>query len=823
MNLSLRESSSLHRYLHIIALFFLPVLYANAQKIPTGIVTGQVLDSTGKKAVTAATIQLMSLSDSTRRYTLFTDKQGSFIFEGIALDYYRMSISAVGYRTKLIDSLYIRAERFDFNLGDIFLDQRITEVAEIVIYAEKPLIESKEGNITFNVAESAISAGSNASELLKNTPLVTTDPNGKIMVRGKEPRILIDDKPVELNAQQLQDLLEAMPGSNIEKIEVLTNPPPQYANEQGGVINIVTRKGKIGFGTRVNIYAGTRGELGSSVNVNYRKQGLAINFNAGAARNIFENEGYSYRTNIFRDSANQLLTNSNGHNVNTRPNLRLNIDYDINKFNTLSITANYHRNQFDNHGINAFTNVNRYNEVWRRSERDIKTNGDNENLNAQLSYTHKGKKQGRKLRLMAGANTGANDNDRLFFQQFLTPLGAPTGVDSTQRQVTFTRNHGYNFQLHYDHVLVPGKTTFSSGAAYTRSSSDVNLITAFWKKPEGKFDTIAFLSNNLLFHQDVISARLSLKHVIREGFSVSAGTAVEQTNIFFELLKDNHNIYHRYYNWLPFANVNRSWKNKIQLTFSYRKTIRRPGMGEMNPAIDYSDPYNLRLGNPYLSPSTAHNFDLVLGKTKEKFHVNAGLGYNSLSNIFSQLRSLQPDGVTILTWDNVSGRKEYEASTWGGITLSRLLRLNLSASYVHNVYSIYDKTVRKFRDGGTFTSNLNVNYTPSQVWTVTGSFTFNRFANPQGTVRNNVNMNIGIQRKLLQKKLLITFNAIDPFLQQQNRTFTFGPNFQLESFSQTNTRNFRLTVSYVFNKSFTTKKKGPSAGELLKKTLEKNN
>jgi outer membrane receptor for ferrienterochelin and colicin len=49
---------------------------------------------------------------------------------------------------------------------------------------------------------------------------------------------------VELNLQQLQDLLESMPGSSIEKIEVMTNPPPQYANEQGGVINIVTKKVK---------------------------------------------------------------------------------------------------------------------------------------------------------------------------------------------------------------------------------------------------------------------------------------------------------------------------------------------------------------------------------------------------------------------------------------------------------------------------------------------------------------------------------------------------------------------------------------------------
>jgi hypothetical protein len=68
-------------------------------------------------------------------------------------------------------------------------------------------------------------------------------------------------------------------------------------------------------------------------------------------------------------------------------------------------------------------------------------------------------------------------------------------------------------------------------------------------------------------------------------------------------------------------------------------------------------------------------------------------------------------------------------------------------------------------------------------------------------VRSNVNMNIGIQRKILKKKFIITFNAVDPFLQQQNRTFTFGPNFNLESFNQTQTRNYRLTLSYTFNKT----------------------
>lgn len=782
---------------------------AKSQQRSIGIIAGHVLDSAGSKAIESATVKLQLVSDTVRISIMQTDRFGNFLFKEISFGIYNIEISASGFQSRRIDSIHIRDERSDFNLGDILLGRKITDLAEVIIYSEKPMIESKDGNITFNVGESALSAGSNAAELLRNTPLVTTDPNGNVLVRGKEPRILIDEKPVELNAQQLQDLLESMPGSNIEKIEVMTNPPAQFANEQGGVINIVTRKGKVGLSARINVYGGTRNELGTSANFNYRKQGLAINFNAGVVNNVFRGDGYSYRTNIFRDSTNQLNINNQSRNENLRPNMRLNIDYDLNKYNALSVTANYNHNRFDNNGFNGFENINRFGQVWKRSERTVSTSGFNENFNAQVSYTKKGKKPGRNLRIIGTANTGTQENNRLFYQQFLNMAGIPNGIDSTQRQENFTLNSGYGMRTNYDYLFKNKTTSFSAGSAFTRTASDVLLFTSFMRKPEGKFDTIALLSNDFHFHQDVINARFSVKQLLKERVSISAGTAWEQTNIYFALHKDNANVRNRYFNWLPFVNINRSWKNKTSMTLTYRQSVRRPGIRELNPAIDYSDPYNLRYGNPNLKPSIVHNFDFVVGKTKEKYFINMGLGFNRLQDIFNQLRSLQPDGVTIFTWDNVSGRKEYEISTWGGLTFSRMFRLNMSASYTYNEYSTYDKQVRKFRNGGTFTSSMNANYTPTQTWTFTGSFTFNRFANPQGTVRNNINMNIGMQHKLFDKRLTVGLNAIDPLIVQQNKVFTFGPNFSLESFSRTQTRNFRLTLGYQLSKTITRKKQVP--------------
>src|SRR5215203_190020 len=356
-------------------LLILTSLGAFSQKDSSGIIIGSVLDEKSK-ALEGATIQLISFKDTLHRRSILSGSNGIFEITHIPFGYYKLRISYVGLQPISFDSIHFRAERFDFNFNDIVLKQNTSNLEEIIIYAEKPLIQSKDGNITFNAGESALSAGSNASDLLTNVPLVSKDPSGKLTVRGKEPKILIDDKPVELNLQQLQDLLESMPGSSIEKIEVMTNPPPQYANEQGGVINIVTRKGAIGKSGRLSVYAGTRGEKGVNGSFNYRRQGFSINMNAGIVGNSFEGSGYSRRQNIFADSINYFNTDNNYQNKNVRPNFRSNITYDFNKYHSLNLVLQYNQNSFYNHNVTEITNLNNSKAIYRLSDRTLYNEGD---------------------------------------------------------------------------------------------------------------------------------------------------------------------------------------------------------------------------------------------------------------------------------------------------------------------------------------------------------------------------------------------------------------------------------------------------------------
>jgi hypothetical protein len=78
---------------------------------------------------------------------------------------------------------------------------------------------------------------------------------------------------------------------------------------------------------------------------------------------------------------------------------------------------------------------------------------------------------------------------------------------------------------------------------------------------------------------------------------------------------------------------------------------------------------------------------------------------------------------------------------------------------------------------------------------------FTNWASPQGTSRSNINMSIGVQRKMFHKQLTVGLLAIDPFAIQRYHNITYGTNFSIESYSESVTRNFRLTLSWQISKN----------------------
>ena len=773
-------------------------------------------DQTGK-GLPSVSVLAKNLSDSVQPVIgSVTDEDGEFTLSDMPVGMYRLMLTATGYSTLTIDSIHIRAERMDFNLSDLRLPAVGKDLSAVIVYAEKPLFENKDGKIIFNAAESALSAGATTTELLKQTPLVSVDGDGKVLMKGKEVKILIDDKPVEMDARQLQDLLESMPGSMIEKIEVLTTPPPQYANERGGVINIVTRKGRVGASGRLNASYGTRGQAGLNGSFSYRKNKLAINFAAGLSYNKYSGESYSNRQNMYADSSNYFKTTGNNSSESIRPNSRLAIDYDKNKNNLFSFTLLFNSVDNDGQTVTTYRNINRFDKLYRLSVRDIASSNHSVDPSANISYTHKWKNPGEILRIFASAAYGRNSSDRLFYQQYLSPDSSLfTGSDSTQQQITDIGNRTLSMRINYDKPLKDKKTQFNIGGFLTNNFTDNELHSSYMKKPENQMVNNPLLSNDFTFTQDVFALRAAIRYAFTRNFFFNAGLQEEYSTTSFRLTDNPNRFKNNYFSALPFANLTKKWDSGYSITASYKRSIQRPGIKQLNPSVDYSDPYNTRFGNPYLQPYYSDNFDLGAGYWTKKFNINISGGYNALQAIYSSIRSLQPDGKTVTTWQNLSGRKEYEVSFWGGLNLGKKLKLNGSTAYAYNVYSAFDRKTNRYRNGASLNSSLNVNFQRDPLTSFAGNFTYHKFATPQGSARNNLSMNVGIQRKFFKKNATFGINIVDPFRQQQNKNFIQAPNYNLESFSSTKSTNVRFTAAYNFKKKVKKKKKvnvSPKAG-----------
>ena len=801
-------------------LLLLAVTVKAQEKASKAVISGDVMDASSSRALAGATVSVIMAGKQTEPLqTLITDENGSFLIEKIPFGYYTVSIKMLGYASFRLDSIHVRSERSDFNLGDIRLSVSVADLETVTIYAEKPLVENKDGKITFNASESALSAGATAIELLKQTPLITVDDDGKLQMRGKDVKVLIDDKPLEMDARQLQDLLESMPGSMIEKIEVLTTPPPQFSNERGGVINIVTKKGKVGKSGRINFNTGSRGEAGLNGSYSYRKNKWTLNMNVGFMYSQFLGNSYSVRNNVYADSSNFFKTNGNSQSNSIRPNSRVTVNHDFNKKQSINVAAVFNANNNDGVSATEYNNINRFDELYRLSNRSVNSEVMSKNFSGTVGYTFKINAVGEVLRITGNAASSKTDNDRYFFQQFLSVDSGKVIADSTQQQLTKINNRTFAVRVNYDKPLSDKKTLLSFTAAAQKLHTDNQLQSAYRRKSDSLLVTSDLLSNEFEFFQHIYSLNSSVRYLFRPDFSVTVGLQQEWGSTAFDIVNNPTDYKNTNYSLLPFLTINHKWENGYSVTGSYKRSIQRPGIGQLNPSVDYSDPYNIRFGNPFLLPYFSDNVDLIGGYWNKRFNFNLSVGYNALQQIYSSIRELQPDGKTQTTWFNLGGRKEYEASIWGGVNLSKKWKLNANSRYVYNVYSNYDQVVNGFRNNGGINTSVNFSFVHSPLFSMNGNFNYNRFANPQGTVRNNMRMTLGAQHKFFNKNLTVGFAMVDPFRQQQFRNYIQAPNYNLESYSVSNTRNFRITAGYTIKK--TPQKKAPSKKPVPQKIVEK--
>ena len=618
-------------------------------------VSGRVIDNS-KNAIPFCNVLLTKASDSVMVTASTTDTVGNFQLEIKDTGSFKIAVAYVGYKKYYSRAISITKGTNNYNVGNILLESNAQILKGVQVVAEKPFIEHKVDRMVFNIENSIISSGNDALEVLKKLPGVNVDNNDAIQVRGKPGvLIMIDGRTTYMSAEDAATYLKSIDASQIEKIEVITNPSAKYDASGNAVINIILKKNKnLGFNGQLNA-SHAQGFYGTSIggiNANYRTKKfnffgsynsyIAKRFNVPQKQSTFSENGVP--ANIFID---QMRNVYEGHGNNGR----LGIDFTPDNKQTIGMVAEGYLNtgtlalndntKMYNGGsiLDSSLNMQGVRHVQRKS------------LTCDLNYKYKIDSTGKELSANADYSTFSNtyheqditnyyDNNNLYLHSPATlKYNLPGLIHIAAVKIDYTQPLGK-------------KNKMEVGLKSSIVNTDNNA--QYWNVLGGTDVPDTTKTNHFIYSENINSGYLNLSRKFSEKIEAQIGLRAEQTRSKGVQTINDSTVNRNYINLFPSAFV--SWKldTNNAINFSYSRRIDRPDYGQLNPFLFFLNPYNYIRGNPYLQPQLSDNFELT---HVFKNFLSTSFGYLHMDNIFTD--AIHQNDTTHITYKTTQNLNAY--------------------------------------------------------------------------------------------------------------------------------------------------------------------
>ncbi len=780
-------------------------LNAQTTSPPRATITGTfVNDQT--KPVDYATVTLLRAKDSTVVKGTLTNDAGRYVFDKITEGKYIIKGTSVGYQPAFTTAFDVANGQTNVTAPVLNMTSASRSLQGVNIVASKPLIERKLDRTVMNVENSVLAAGNNALEILERAPGVTIDKDDNISLKGKQGvTVMINDKLTYMSAQQLTTYLRSTDGSNIQSIELITNPSSKYdAAGNSGIINIKLKKNKM---------IGTNGSL--TVNGAYGKNfrdntSLTLNHKNGNL-NVFATltRGDINRENMIQidrrvDSASKstyFKQQTNMLNHIHYNNYRFGADYATSKKNTLGFVINgdYTNEYNDNTGITRLGVTPAAADSYQTTIADMKQTY--RSFSANLNDKYQIDTLGQEISVDADYSKYRNNSDAIYDTYFFRPDG------TTQRRPLFIANQTPStitiWTQKVDYTLPLSKTLkFEAGAKFSSVKTDNDLqaqVDSTGTVNNHQFVNDPNRTNRFIYDERIAAGYVNLGKTFAKT-SVQLGLRAENTSSTGNLVTYNQVVKRNYLNLFPSLFINHTLSDKNEIGFSYSRRIDRPNYDNLNPFRFYLDQYTYEQGNPFLRPQYTNSFELSYTYNKT---INLTLGYSHTTDVNTQV--VLTDTITKATYQtnlNLNSQDSYNANINSPFTITKWWTGNINATAFY----------QKFKSDSLLGGQLNAGKFAYQA-RLTQNFLFAGLkaevsGNYQSSLRYGLfdikpqySVDAGVSRSFAQKKLNIKFSVSDIFDTRRNNVGSHYQNVNLDVRQKNETRLARLTLTYNFGNS----------------------
>ena len=772
-------------------------------------VTGKVLSYEQNSALEYVSVKLYQLPDSTFQKGVFTNADGRFSLYTIPGKYY-LQLSLAFYENQTTEAFELKLGQTNFHQGTLRMQQPKTqEVKDVVVRGQKDVMEAGIDKKIYNVAEDLNVNGGTANDILNRLPSVEVDQDGGVLLRGQgSVTILIDGRPSSMSGGNGKTLLDALPANSIERVEIVTNPSAKYDPDgTSGIINIVLKKNKLlGFNGMVstNLASGELkgGNVGEgSVSLSYRNGNVNV-FGTYNARYL---EGYRNNYNDIRQELNSsvfiLDQNRTGTDLDAGQTFRMGADVNLNPRNTIGFVATGSLTRRDRTGElwNAQLDESQtITNLWSRSSYDPT---DRQNLDLNLNYKHDFKEERGNLILDVNQSLGSEDIEGYYVNTYYNPdTSLSTLPILDQRLFNTDKNNITTAQADLTY-LFPNlglrteaglKAILRDQLVDTYSETLDNSLNAYQE------DTLA---NFLYGYKEQIYSVYGVAGKQIKRFKMQAGLRAEKAYQIPNLISDSIRIVNDYFNFFPSAHLRYELKPKSELSLSYSRRIKRASANELNPFTNYSDPFNLQRGNPYLSPEYIHSFDLAYSLEKKKLTVTSALFFRQSNGVISRFKEFYPDNTSAVSYMNIAQTKALGGELILMFKPSPSLRSTLS--YNGN-YTWYKTNMAGFPDRQGFNHNVKWN-TSYEFWKKTATLQLSvNYNGPrvtvQGIAQRKGPIDLAFEKKLANGNWSLGARVTDIFDRQGFYFEVDRPGvYQVGEFKWL-TRRVYVSASYKFGK-----------------------
>lgn len=808
---------------------FTNAITGNAQTATgDGKITAKVVDASTNQTVPFASAIVINRKTKAIVKGAQTDVDGNLVITGLPKGVFSFKVSYVGYQTMVRDSISITDAKKEINFGTINMKPaKGTALNEVTITAPKSTIQMGIDKKVFSVDQSLVSEGGSASDLLQNVPSVQTDIDGNVSLRGSSGvRVLIDGKPSLIAGGNVAQILQSIPASSIESVELITNPSAKYdAEGQSGIINIVLKKNKkLGLNGSVALTAGNQDNYNASTNLSF--QNSKINLYGNYSYRYGNRLGGGYNNIKYLDSFNQAtgyadqITDSKS--LDKGHNLKAGIDYYLTDKSVLSFSGGFNVRDNDRSELLTIDRLYADRSPLQLSNRNNTNVGTGGSYDLNLDYSLKFTKPKEELTFNFSFSEGDNDNNQIYNTDVYNVNGIPV---SSFLNIQDNDNYGYNknYNIQTDYTLPVGKlgkieAGYRSQIRFAENSQIATNSDIF----TGDFITNLSLSNLFNSKDQVHALYFNYQNQVKN-FGYQIGLRGEDATLDTRLgtYQSNGQIVYTpgkvaYTRLYPSIFLTEKFKGDQQVQLSYSRRVNRPRGWDTNPFLDVSDPLNYRQGNPNLQPEDVHAFELSYSKFWKAVTFTSSAYLRQTNDVIQRVRTdPDADGITITTPQNLT------KSINSGLELIGRVDVVKAWNFTGNV-NLYQSKIEGVpafgvveNSGFSWNANLTNNFVlPKNISLQIRAEYRAAEVMAQGTRNANFGMDAGAKYDFKDKKSSLSLNVRDVFNSRRWTMTTNTGTTEIDFSRRMQGTMANLTYSYRFGKTlFNNTKKKPTQQE----------